>query len=109
MKRVAKPRQLTDLTSVTPKVDDIPVSDISIDQLISDGLLVLFREIKNLKTLSVRGKLDPADARDLRDHIKLLFELRDRESSILKNLSPEELTTLLGKNDNEGSDSEGTS
>jgi DNA polymerase-1 len=41
--------------------------------------------------LSVRGKLESNDARDLRDHLKLLFELKDRESVSLKNLTPEQL------------------
>jgi len=73
------------------KVPDIPVSEISIDRLIDDGLLVLYREIKNLMILSVKGKLEPNDARDLRDHLKLLFELKNREAELLKGMTDEEL------------------
>lgn len=72
-----------------PKVAD-PI-DISVVRLIDDGLLVLYREIKNLMILSVNGKLESNDARDLRDHLKLLFELKDRESESLRGLTDEEL------------------
>ncbi len=78
-----------------PIAKDIPISDISIARLIDDGLLVLYREITNLKMLSVNGKLEASDARDLRDHLKLLFELKDRESESLKGLTDEELQTIL--------------
>jgi hypothetical protein len=70
---------------------DIPMSDISVSRLIDDGLLILHREIANLKLLSVSGKLDPASSRDLRDTVKLLFELKDRENESLKGLTDEQL------------------
>lgn len=60
-------------------------------RLIDDCLLVLHREVKNLVALSVRGKLEPNDARDLRDHLKLLFELKAREDDSLQGMSDEEL------------------
>lgn len=81
--------------SQAPKVPDIPIADISIQRLIDDSLLVLYREVKNLMILSVKGKLDAADARDLRDHLKLLFELKDREADSLKGLSDEELKARI--------------
>lgn len=74
-----------------------PVSDISVQRLIDDSLLALYREIKNLLTLSAKGKLDPSCARDLRDHLKLLFELKDRESDSLEGLTDEQLKTMLEK------------
>lgn len=73
------------------KVPDPIISDISIDRLIDDGLLVLYREIHQLKILSAKGKLEPNSARDLRDHVKLLFELKEREAKSLKGLTDEEL------------------
>lgn len=88
MKRIVKPNQLTPLPN-TPKVAD--PTDISIARLIDDGLLVLYREVKNLMMLSVNGKLEPNDARDLRDHLKLLFELKDREGESLRGLTDEEI------------------
>lgn len=88
MKSVPKPNQLTDLTT---RVPDPVTSDISVARLIDDGLLALFREMKNLLMLSSRGKLEAADARDLRDTLKLLFELKDRESQSLQGLTDEEL------------------
>jgi hypothetical protein len=86
-----------------PKVDTPAISDISIGSLLDDGLLALYREIKNLSSMSENGKLDPASARDLRDHLKLLFELKDREEQLLRGMSDEDLETqakeVLGKRD----------
>jgi hypothetical protein len=81
-----KPNQLTDLTSGDPKF-----SEISVDRLIDDSLLALYREIKNILKLSAHGKLDPNDARDLRDHLKLLFELKEREKEALHGMTDEEI------------------
>lgn len=82
----------TDLSGLIQKEMSATLSsDISIQRLIDDSLLVLSREIAALKALSVRGKLEPNDARDLRDHLKLLFELKDRESESLQGLTDEDL------------------
>jgi len=89
MKRII-PNQVSKADQ-TPPVADPPMSDISISRLLDDGLLILFREIKNLKMLSISGKLDPANAKDLRDHLKLLFELKARENDLLKGLTDEQL------------------
>jgi hypothetical protein len=89
MKFVPKP--MTDIT--TPKIPDPIVSDISVARLIDDGLLAIHREMKNLLMLGAKGKLDANNARDLRDHLKLLFELKDREGESLRNLTDEELET----------------
>lgn len=70
-------------------------SEISLDGLIDDGLLVLYREMQSLKKRSVPGKLEAADARDLRDHLKLLFEIRDRQLEGLKRLTDEQLKQLI--------------
>lgn len=92
MKHYAKPKTIIE-GSLAPKerVIDIPVSDINIDRLMEDGLLALYREMKNLLLLSTNGKLAPNDAKDLRDHVKLLFELKDRENDSLKGLTDDEL------------------
>lgn len=92
MKYVAKPA-----TIVTAKKDPVPdpTSDISVARLIDDGLLVLYREMANLKMLSVHGKLDAASARDLRDTIKLLFELKERENESLRGITDEQLAEAL--------------
>lgn len=70
------------------------IGDISVQRLIDDSLLALSREVRNLLTLSAKGKLTPNDARDLRDHLKLLFELKDRESDFLKGLTDDQLKAL---------------
>lgn len=73
------------------------ISDISVQRLIDDSLVALAREIKNLLVASARGKLAPTEARDLRDHLKLLFELKDREDASLHNISDEQLEALLNE------------
>lgn len=77
-----------------PEVKDIPISEISVQRLIDDGLLILYRETRHLLTASARGKLDAPSARDLRDNLKLLFELKDREGESLKGLTDEEMKAL---------------
>lgn len=90
MKRWVK--QNTDISSAQVREDlDVSLSDVSIARLLDQGLLALSREIKNLLVASSKGKLGPADARDLRDHLKLLFELKDRENESLKNITDEQL------------------
>ena len=90
MKYIAKP--MTELPK--PQEEAIYVSDVSIQRLIDDSLTVLYRETKNLMKLSVNGKLDAPNARDLRDNLKLLFELKEREDAALNNLTDEELEKL---------------
>lgn len=90
MKRIVKPGTPVDFTP-KEKPADLPISDISVDRLIDDGLLALYREMKNLLILGAKGKLDAPSSRDLRDTVKLLFELRDRESESLRNLTDEQL------------------
>lgn len=80
-------------------VKDIPLNDISIDKLLTDGLLGIYREVKNLLYLSAKGKLGKDSARDLRDTVKLLFELKDREKDLLENLSNEDLEKLKEERD----------
>lgn len=80
---------------------DSDLSDISIDRLIEMGLTALDREIRNLTMASAKGKLDAPSAKDLRDHIKLLFELQQREADFLKGLTDEQLQAILDKRKNE--------
>jgi len=89
MAQVPKPNQQTDLSSTKPP--EIDPKDVSVDRLIDDGLYILHREIKNLLYASSKGKLDANNARDLRDHLKLLFELKARENDSLKGLTDEQL------------------
>lgn len=99
MKEWTKSIQAQETADSTP-----PVSDISVARLMDDCLLALYREVRNLLTLSAKGKLDPNNARDLRDHLKLLFELKDRENESLKGLTDEQLKAALavseGKSEN---------
>lgn len=92
LKAMVRRAEGTDLPENLP-----PVSDISVQRLIDDSLLALYREVKNLLTLSAKGKLDPSCARDLRDHLKLLFELKDREKDSLQNITDDQLKDMLEK------------
>lgn len=80
------------------------VTDTSVGTLIDSGLLALSREMKNLLVASAHGKLDPASARDLRDTVKLLFELKDREDAAVKAMPQEKLNELAKKALDEQSD-----
>lgn len=82
-----------ELPDPPPSEPDIPLSDISVDRLLDTGLVILMREMKNLMSLSSNGKLEANDARDLRDTVKLLFELKEREAKSLASLSDEELAS----------------
>ncbi len=92
MKHYSRPTtDVKTLPQESPPAPEPVLSDISVARLIDDGLLALYREVKNLLALSARGKLDAASSRDLRDTIKLLFELKDRENESLRNLTDDEL------------------
>lgn len=97
MKFVAKPKQTSVPKAAPPTEDTPPVSDISVARLIDNGLLALYREMRNLLLLSSKGKLDAASSRDLRDTIKLLFELKDRENESLRGLTDEELQQKINE------------
>lgn len=88
-KRYSEPTDLSGI--IAREITPPPISDISIARLIDDSLVVLYREVKNLLALSVKGKLNPNDAKDLRDHLKLLFELKDRENESLRGMTDEQL------------------
>lgn len=94
MKRLAKP-QTVNFPNPEPEAEKPLVSDISIQRLIDSGLVSLDREMRNIAILSAKGKLDAASARDLRDHVKLLFELKEREDASLKDMTDEELAAAL--------------
>ena len=103
MKRyVSKPA--TTVVTAKQQVAEDPLSDISVSRLIDDGLLALYREIKNLLILSAHGKLSAPDAKDLRDSIKLLFELKEQEAESLRGLTDEQLKEEVKKALNEDED-----
>lgn len=105
MKRIVHPTKTITQTSLEEEVrrqtvvKDVSSNDISIDRLLTDGLLGIYREVKNLLYLSAKGKLSPTDAKDLRDTVKLLFELKDREKDLLENLTNEDLEKLKDEPD----------
>jgi len=79
----------------TPAPIDPIISDISVDRLIGDCLLALHREVKNILRLGIDNKLDKEDARDLRDTLKALFEIKDREKDFLKALTDEQVQAIM--------------
>lgn len=97
-----KPRysEPTDLSAIVAKeINPPPISEISVARLIDDGLQALYREMRNLLIASAKGKLDPASSRDLRDTIKLLFEIQARENMSLQGLTDEDLKERVKKLD----------
>ena len=94
---------MTDLSPLKAPEIEVPiVSEISIQRLIDDCLTILYREVRNLSILAARGKLEAPDARDLRDHLKLLFELKTREDATLSGLTDDQIQDMLHKPDTSG-------
>lgn len=95
MKRYAKPA--TEIPPAPVPQEEQLISDVSVQRLIDKSLTALQREVTNILALSAKGKLDANTARDLRDHLKLLFELKDREKDFLNGLTDEQIEELLAK------------
>lgn len=72
---------------------------LSIDDMLEDSILILSREIKNLRQESSLGLLSRDSSNALTGYIKLLKELKREEKELLDNLSDEELEKLVDKDD----------
>lgn len=70
------------------------VTDFDVVKLLDHCGEILNREIKNLLSLSSRGKLEKADAGDLVNYVRLLSEIRDRQLKDLASLTDEELKSI---------------
>lgn len=55
---------------------------IRITRLYGDCLVLMEREIKHLTDLSIASKLQTGPAKDLRDYIKLLAEMKEAHESM---------------------------
>lgn len=82
---------------------DPKISDISLDELLGKSLLILYREIRSLTEESTKGKLCKDSAQSLRDYIKLMNELKDKEKELLENLTNEQLKELANEDPKSGS------
>jgi len=81
---------------MTP-VDEPAIKDISIDDLIGDQLLVLYRETKHLVRRSSEGPLDPPEGVALERVMKLTQVLKEKEQEMLENMSDEQIQEMLAK------------
>lgn len=69
--------------------------DVSLDDLLSRCMLVLWREVYNLQEATSGGsKLTKEQALELRENTRLLMELKKKEKDLLDGLSDEELADL---------------
>lgn len=83
-------------------VADIPSplrSDLELSSMLDGSLQILFRELYFLRLSSASGKLTKDDAIALRDYIKLLKDLKERERKLLDDLTDEELVEAKRKLD----------
>lgn len=94
MKRYSKPT--TELPVESEVDSEHPEFDV--EKLLSHGGEILRREIGNLMRESTRGKLNPANARDLVAYVKLLSELKVEEQKTVKDLTDEELEKIAKAN-----------
>lgn len=83
------------------------ITDISIDKLISNGLLALQRSMGFiLHSITIQGPTRES-IQNLKDIMVMLHELKEKESELLKDLSEEELKKLLEAKVNVDIDSSG--
>lgn len=75
-----------------------PMEDISLDKLLNNCLVLLDREIKELRKESVLGKLSKDSAHSLRENAKLILDLKKKEKELLDGMSEEELREFIEKN-----------
>lgn len=68
--------------------------DKSIDDLLSDGLLALRRNMHYILLESTQGILDRETVMSLKDCINLLLELKKKEDELLDGATEEELAVL---------------
>lgn len=67
-----------------------------IDRLYNRGLLCVGREMERLVNLSIAEKLSITDARDLRDYIKLLGDMKKAHEAIEKAAEAKKVGTVKG-------------
>lgn len=89
MDRPSKP--MTALPQPGVVKDDDSGLMFDVDSLLDKAGAILAREVRNLAMLSARGKLEPADARDLVAYIRLLSEIQKKQEEEAANLTDEEL------------------
>ena len=93
----------------TPVLLDPPVGKISLDWLIGRHILMIYRETRTLlENCSGGRKLCKEDAQCLRDNLKLLLELKDREKDLLEGFEDAELEKRASNDSIETSGGEGT-
>lgn len=68
-----------------------PESEFDILDELARAQLIVQREIKNLLMASSRGKLNPAEARDLVNYVRLLTDLKKDAEKELASMKDEEL------------------
>lgn len=78
-----------------PTVKEEPKADADLDNLLSKCLIILDREVRHLMMLSME-KLNKDNAHSLREHTKLIMDLKKREKELLDDLPEGELEKLVG-------------
>lgn len=84
-----------------PKIEtvepDFSLASTSLEDLVNKSQEILRREITNLMIESTGKKLSPTSSAALVQYIKLLGELKDKETEELRNLGEEHLKKLAGR------------
>lgn len=73
---------------------DPPFSEIDLDKLTKQQMLILFRETRNLLIESARGLLNPGASVSFERCMKLTKELKKEELAYLASLEDEQLDKL---------------
>ncbi len=77
--------------------EELQPEEVDISDMLERTKEVLRREIKNLSTESIKGKLKPASSASLTAYVKLLADLLKEEKSTISKLSKEELEKLANE------------
>ena len=78
---------------------DVPMTAVTLDGMLDTSLMTLYRDVNRLYEESDKRKLAPASAIQLRENIKLLMSLKDKELEKLKELSDEDLAKIADEDD----------
>lgn len=74
--------------------------DPDLDNLLSKCLTILDREVRHLMLLSL-DKLSKDNAHSLREHTKLIMDLKKREKELLEDMPDEDLERLAAQEQDE--------
>lgn len=78
-----------------PVVAPITPNTVGLDDLLEKNLVILYRETRQLLELSARGILGKDNAHSVRENLKLIVDLKKKETDLLTTMTDEDLAKYL--------------